>query len=105
MLCLGVVNLNSLVNKVAFVSHLIGGRGVSALAVCETWLTSAISSSYVAIPGFRFFRKDVLGTVRKHGVGLYIKDSLRVAPSDVEVPNVLSIFVEEWGVHTYSCSL
>ena len=99
MLGLAVVNLNSLVNKVTFVNDLIRGSGLSALAVCETLLTSEISSSYVAIPGFRFFRKDVLGIVRKHGVGLYIKDSLRVAPCDVEPPNVLSVLVEEWGVH------
>ena len=97
--CLGVVNLNSLMNKVMYVNDLIRGSGLVVLAVCETWLTSGISSSYVDIPGFKFFRTDVVGTVMKHGVGLYVAESLGVVPIEVEVPNVLSVFVGEWDIH------
>ena len=86
-------------NKVAYVSDLMCGSGLTALAVCETWLTSEISSSYVNLPGFRFFRGDVAGAVRKHGVGLYVKDSLNVVPIEVDIPNILSVYVGEWDVH------
>ena len=99
MIRLGVVNLNSLMNKVRYVNDLMCESGLTALAVCETWLTSEISSSYVDVPGFRFFRGDVAGAVRKHGVGLYVKDSLECVPIEVDIPNVLSVYVGEWDVH------
>ena len=94
-----MVNLNSLINKVAFVGELLRSNALKALAVCETWLTCEIPSSYVDLPGYRFYRGDTGGTVRKHGVGLYVAESLQVVPVDVDLPNVLSVFVKAWEVH------
>ena len=67
--------------------------------MCETWLTSDVSSSYVDLPGFRFFRSDVVGPVKKHGVGLYVAQRFVAVPCEVDVPNVLSVYVEEWDLY------
>ena len=86
-------------NKVAYVYDLVRDSKLTALAVCETWLTAEVSSSYVDLPGYRFYRRDVDGPVRKHGVGLYVADELHVIPCEVRVSNVLSVLVVEWEVH------
>ena len=64
----GAVNLNSLSNKVNSVFNLVLNNNLYILGVCETWLVSSMSSCFVDLPGFLFFRGDVEGNVRKHGV-------------------------------------
>ena len=86
-------------NTVGYVSDLIVSSGLVALGVCETWLTSDVSSSYVDLPGFRFFRSDVVGPVKKHGVGLYVAQRFVAVPCEVDVANVLSVYVEEWDLY------
>ena len=99
----GVVNVNSLRNKLAYVWDLIGANGLSVLGICETWLTKDTPSSFVDIEGYRFFRRDVEGTTRKHGVGLYINKDLSVVPDEIDVPNVLSVYVPGWEMHILIC--
>ena len=45
---------------------------VDAFAVCETWLVHSVGDSIVALPGYSLFRKDVVGSARKHEVCRYI---------------------------------
>ena len=96
---MGTVNVNSLMNKLTYVYNLIKGEKLLALAICETWLVERISSSYVELPGYKFFRKDVSGTIRKHGVGLYLDSSIQAVPVEVEVPNVLVVNVLCWELY------
>ena len=61
------MNVNSLVNKVLYLSHMIGEHDLSVVAVYETWLIPSVSSSFVSIDEFRVVRGDGALLVRKHG--------------------------------------
>ena len=100
---MGLVNLNSLGNKLAFVRHLIESKGLCMLAVCETWLTSSTPTSFVDLEGLSFFRKDMQGTVAKHGVGLYVDKKLNPVLDEIDVPNVVAVYIESWDLHVISC--
>lgn len=73
-----LLNVNSLVNKVNLLHNLCVVNGVWVVGVCETWLTYRDQSSVVNIPGFNFFRNDSPSGVGKHGVGIYLRTSLKV---------------------------
>ena len=62
-----------------------------ALDNCETWLTGDTPSSFVELHGINFSRTDVVGTVKKHGVGLYLNRDLKGVSDDIVVTNVLSV--------------
>ena len=95
----GTINVNSLINKVNFVSNLLEMQKFLILGVSETWLVGEMSSSFVEIPGYRFYRRDVEGRVRKHGVGLYLKRELDAVLVEVNVPNVLVVHLIEWDLY------
>ena len=96
----GVVNVNSLTNKVLYVQNFLSSHNLWFLGICETWLLESCPSSFVMVPGFSFFRKDVKGSVRKHGVGLYVKQGLDVRPVEVDAQNVLVVYVVGWEVYS-----
>ena len=97
--CFGLVNVNSLVNKVNYVSSMLVDSDISILGICETWLVDSVPSSFVDIPGYLFYRQDVRGTVRKHGVGLYVRVGLSAVVVASEVPNVLIVQVPIWELY------
>ena len=61
------------------------------LVICETWLINDVPSSLVEIPGFVFVRRDVQGTVRKPGVGLYVRIGVEFEPIERDVANLLVV--------------
>ena len=96
------VNLNSLINKLQYVANLCAINKLDVLSVTETWLTNSCSSSFVVIPGFRFYRGDVRGEVRKHGSGLYVSDKINHTQIEVSIPNVVVVHLLDLGVHVVS---
>ena len=92
----GTVNVNKLINKIRLIVNLLDVERLDLLAICETWLTSDVPSSFVDISGYNFFRKDVAGATRKHGVGLYIRKNIQAIMIDVSVANTLVVHVLEW---------
>ena len=99
----GCVNVNSLVNKVVYLRHMIGEYGLSIVAVCETWLIPSVSYSFVSIDGFRVVRGDGSLFVRKPGCCLYVRDSLALIQIDVDLPNVVAKLVIGLGYPYFSC--
>ena len=97
-----MVNVNSLMNKVNYVSHLIDRESLDLVAVSETWLTGAVSSSFVSIPEFDVVRGDVRGDVRKHGVCIYVSKKLKYVPLNVDIPNVTCIQLVDMGIFVLS---
>ena len=95
----GVVNVNSLRNKLSYLQNLITLYNLCALGISETWLTGDTPSSFVELNGFNFFITDVVGTVKKHGVGLYLNSDLKGVSDDIVVSNVLSVFARSWDLH------
>ena len=73
------------------------------IGISETWLVSSMSSSFVELPGFKFFRGDVVGNVRKHGAGLYVREEFKAVPLEVPVPNVVAVEVPQLGCSFLSC--
>ena len=49
------INLNSLTNKLCVLNNLFVDEDIAIAAICETWLISSMSSSFVELPGFAFF--------------------------------------------------
>ena len=92
------MNVNSLANKVSFINNFIMSENLSLLGICETWLIGEVESSYVTVDGFEFFRKDVVGSVRKHGVGMYVSNDIRAVQVEVDVPNTLVLFCSQWNL-------
>ena len=73
-------------------------ESLCALGICETWLVESMPSSFVEIPGYSFFRQDVVGSVRKHGVGLYLRACDGAVAVEVDVPNVLIVQASSWDM-------
>ena len=87
------VNVNSLINKVLYVKHLAARHQLSVVAICEAWLVSSVSSSFVAVDGFQVVRGDGSDSIRKHGCCLYIADSLSFVSVEVDLLNVAVVFL------------
>ena len=76
--------MNSLINYVLYVKHLAARHHLSVVAICEAWLVSSVSSSFVAVDGFQVVRGDGSDSIRKHGCCLYVADSLSFVSVEVD---------------------
>ena len=54
---------------------------------------SPILHSYVQIPNYTLIRNDVKGTVYKHGVCVYVHDSIKVTDVTTQVPSTVTFCV------------
>ena len=88
-----------MINKVSHVFNFINFHALSILVVCETWLSINTPSSFVELPGFKFFRSDSGDSVRKHGVGVYISNKLTPSENIMVMKNTLVIYLKEWCVY------
>ena len=50
---------------------------IDFLGVSEIWLTSGMSDSIVSVPGYNLIRSDNHSGIKKHGIALFIKDSIK----------------------------
>ena len=83
--------------------HLADDNDVSIISISETWLINSMPSSYVHLEGFKFFRGDVHGTIRKHGSGIFVSNKLISLPIEVNLPNVTVVFLSEIETYFISC--
>ena len=96
------INCNSILNKVSYVFNFLTENKVDILSLSETWLISNICSSFVEVPGYVFYCTDVLGEVRKHGVGLYVRGSMGSVQIDVDMPNVVVVHLPIYDLYIVS---
>ena len=99
----GTVNVNSLTNKTTFVHGLIENHDLDILGICETWLVSSMASSFVDLPGYVFCRGDVAGDVRKHGAGIYVRESFHPVEVGVTLHNVVAVEIPRLACHIICC--
>ena len=92
------VNVNCLSNKVNYIFDFLYNNDVSVLGVSESWLLPSTPSSVVAIPNYSIVRRDVDGNRPKHGVCLYIKSNLKYTLIELPLPNILAIFLPDFGL-------
>ena len=57
------------------------------IAICESWLTSAIPNSFIDIHGFDFICKDSPDNTANHGVGIYVSKCIRFKEIDIVPSN------------------
>ena len=60
-------------------ASLFADSGFSVICINETWLKPSISTSTVNIPGNSFYRNDSPSGIGKHGVGIYLKEDLKIS--------------------------
>ena len=99
LLCCVHVNLNSLVNKVNFVKDAIKSFSVDIMAISETWLSSDIKNPTIDIPEFNLIRSDSPSGIRKHGVAIYIRQSLINEVITVNLPNLICLRLIDLGIY------
>ena len=92
-------NVNSLQNKVAYVSNFLCAQLVDIFAITETWLLSGVASSFVSVEGYEVVRTDTVGNVSKHGVCFYVRKSLSFVSVDVDCPNVHVILLCDYSLY------
>ena len=70
---------------------------VDIMCVCETWLNSATPDSFVSIDGYTIVRTDVVGEVRKHGVCIYVAESISFESVNLAIANLHAIRLHSSG--------
>ena len=58
------MNVNSLMNKVDYISMLAGNCNLYVVAISESWLVQSVLSSFVAVDVYYIVRGDVQGLIR-----------------------------------------
>ena len=63
------VNVTKLINKIRLIVNLLDIEILDLLAICETWLTSEVPSSFVDISGYNSSVKMLLVLLRNMASG------------------------------------
>ena len=93
---IGLINLNSLLNKVSCVFNLLYSKNIDILAITETWLNSSITNSFLLIGrDYNLLRVDDPSQARKRGVCLYVKCDITATIVPANVPNTLAVSLPE----------
>ena len=93
------MNLNSLVNKVSFITDLCDDLDLKVVGICETWLSPDVSSSILSVEGYSLLRNDSSSGQRKHGVCMYIHNDLKIGHVYTDHDNTLGVFHPSFGLH------
>ena len=97
--CFVHVNVNSLVNKVSYIHNFIVDHDADVVGISETWLNHEIEDVTVSVPGFDIIRRDSPSGIRKHGVAAYVKQSLKYEVVNVDIPNLLCLYLVDYKVY------
>ena len=82
-----------------FLSELLLDQDIKVACITESHLVPTISSSFIGIPHFSLVRNDVTGPVQKHGVCVYIHESVLIDSVDLSLANVLSFRLTAFNVY------
>lgn len=95
---MGHANVNSLTSKLHLVEQFLLNHQVKVFCISETHLLSSMSSSFISIPSYSLVRCDVSGTRGKHGVCIYVHDSVKYVCCDTQVENCVAIHLVQFNV-------
>ena len=95
----GFLNVNCLLNKLNYVSSLLTDFNLDIFGVLETWLLPSTPDSFVSICGYGVVRTDTAGNFAKHGVCIFIKNSITFVRVGCCCPNVCAIFLPKYKLH------
>lgn len=84
-ICIAHLNARSVFTGFNEISNLAIDNSFTIFAVSETWLSEAVPSEAVMIPGYNLFRQDRTG--RGGGVALYVKSTLQAENLSIDIVN------------------
>ena len=94
-------NVNGLSGKVQLIQDfLVDPFQTDILLITETHLVPLTNDASVVIPGFVLLRNDS-GNSPKHGVCIYIRESLRFDKVDTSQANCLSLRLPRFGLYVF----
>ena len=93
------INVNGLCSKINFLAEFLQTHDVKLACITETHLFPYISNSVIDIPHFSLVRNDVAGPVSKHGVCVYVHDSVMIDSVDFPLPNILTFRLTTFNVY------
>ena len=94
-----LINLNCLTNNIKLVQSFLTLNHIDHLGLSETWLTSDLPDSFVSIPGYNLIRSDSPSGVRKHGVALFVKDSIKFEQNVNISSNVVLVHLPDLNIY------
>ena len=65
----------------------------------ESWLTTAVADSFVALSNYRIERSDNPNLIEKHGAAVYIREDIRYTPITCPVNNVVAILLNDYDTY------
>ena len=80
-------------------SELLHDQNVKVACITETHLISSVTNSFIDIPHFSLVRNDVSGQVPKHGVCVYVHNSVLIDSIDAPISNVLTFRLVSFNVY------
>lgn len=101
LLNIAVKNVNSLTNKTYYVNSICLDLNLHIFAITESWLRPCISDATIHIPNYYILRNDFISPRPKHGVCIYVHNSIKTILCDTtdQSCNTLSIFLPTFNVY------
>ena len=93
------INLNCLTNEINLMQSFLTLNHIDLLGLSETWLTSEVSDSFVSIPGYHLIRSDSPSGRRKHGVALFIRDTIKYEQNVNISSNVVLVQLLDFNIY------
>ena len=69
------------------------------MGICETWLSPDVASSVISVEGYTLVRNDSPSGQRKHGVYIYVHNSLKIGHVYTDHVNTVCVFLPSIGMH------
>ena len=88
-----LVNLNSLLNKQAYIEDLCRENDLKVVGICESWLIPEIPNSNIEVEGYNILRNDSITNRRKHGVCMYVHKDITIGRVLSDHPNTLGVYL------------
>lgn len=80
-------------------SDFVKSTGLDIVCVTESHLLKHVTDSFVQIPNYTLIRNDVAGTVHKHGVCAYVRNSITLGAVCAAIPNILTFHLVSHNVY------
>ena len=96
-----LINVNSIVNKHLYIYDICRDFDFryNVVGITESWLLPEIASSTINMRGYSLYRNDTDTGRRKHGVCIYIHNSIAVGQVFAEHPNTIGLHLPHYNIY------
>ena len=96
---IGHSNVNSLVRKLPHVHDLLHQQALHILGITESHLLNSMPASFIDIPNYCVVRNDTSGNFPKHGVCIYIHESVKFDQVDTSCANFIAVRLSDFDMY------